>query len=122
MTTLAVLLIIGSAVVGPIEAQRVDREGIDRTAVREQCYRTHGSSPAIFAPDGQRYDVATYCDTVAGTRLESLPELCERAMKEIGAQTMQAKMHQAIPMPAGTGIMPDGARVRCIPVPAGYKR
>lgn len=115
---IAVLLIIGSAVVGPIEAQRVDRQDVDRTVARDQCYKTHGGSPAVFAPDGQRYDVATYCDTIAGTRLESLAELCERAMREIGGVEWPGDASGNVYVLARS----QGTLIHCIPVPAGYKR
>lgn len=146
---LAVLLIIGSAVVGPIEAQP---KFSDVCVGVQSNGGTHGSCLAT---------------------LESLPELCERAMREVGAakwyrysknskypnglityelakdlpagtpppevkwtlpqtayekieQTAMAKYFQTQP-----GFSPEfsfgttywnGPEVRCIPVPTGYKR
>ena len=93
---IAVLLIIGSAVVGPIEASSV-----------KECpgpWRTNSM--------GQQFKNCAAVELITIPR-ETLPELCERAMREIGS----------LPLNDGTGrraIGPD--LVRCLPVPEGYKR
>lgn len=135
MSALAVLLIIGSAVVGPIEAQTSIE--VIHCRSREDCQRM------------QRENIDT-------RHTESLPELCERAIKEAGIQTvlkfgpskeypnglittetLQGKDTPPVPPqdswfawpPATTGIFTVGdywsdkyrVTVRCIPVPTGYK-
>lgn len=98
MTTLAVLLIIGSAVVGPIEAQKTNTVDCHNGAVK-------------------------VCENL----FESLPELCERAMTEIGA-TKDVRGHWWLFETIGTAKpRPNDyntgyTEVRCIPVPTGYKR
>lgn len=119
MTTLAVLLIIGSATIGPIEA-----EFHDTLKPGESCVQGPG------------------VNTCPG-RYESLPELCERAMREAGLRLATSGMK-----PDGSSYGPmqwttqrglktmtgaqywkgsDGSEyylndVRCIPVPTGYRR
>lgn len=119
MTTLAVLLIIGSAVIGPIEAQFNDT-----LKPGESCVRGPG------------------VNTCPG-RSESLPELCERALKEIGASRISAPLSNdnrgwlwrpteapswpSNPKPGQKMKMVESEAgtfdlVRCIPVPTVYKR
>lgn len=113
MNTLTVLLIIGSAVVGPIEAQPVPDRG---------CVGKAGPGACL-------------------TARESLPELCERAMREtlgvkqfikpgegyaeMGSDNTVRRMGFLGPNEHGGYYPPDNKvadLVRCIPVPAGYKR
>ena len=87
---ISVLLIIGAATIGPIEAQpRVSTE-----------------------------------------RYETLPELCERALKQTSSQVVGA--WQIAPpeylqyadkiYPPGTWWLDQKAPVRCIPTPSGYRK
>lgn len=111
--SIAVLLIIGSAVVGPIEAQQVQ----DPTA-----------------PYVMRQDFSTGKTESGNLRLESLPELCERAMREIGIDTTNksgfmsygyktdgAKFVYAFGAWSPMKTAQDDWQVRCIPVPTGYR-
>lgn len=94
--TLSVLLLIGSAVTGPVEAQLL--AGPDLPPIR--CTPTANGTPNCTGPR------------------ESLDQLCERAMREIGA------------INNGRWYMPPQTRdeqlaplfVRCIPTPKGYRK
>lgn len=131
--SLSVLLIIGAAVVGPIEAQPV--RGVDHPAYRA-CLDAHPFLGPLFAEQertrGMSYygptEVAQYGAFPCGNVRESLLELCERAMREIGAQV---RMHGiAVQGPNGELLTSAPspvwrlgvAEVRCIPTPEGYRK
>jgi len=91
----AVLLIIGSAVVGPIEVRQVPLFDILSGTEITNCT-----------------DVKTkkQCTTA-----EPIAETCTRAMKEIGAKEPGPKS------PTGWATL-DGVRIQCIPAPSGLTR
>ena len=99
---ISVLLIVGAAVIGPIEART--------TGLTNECAGLKDRPPSI----------------VACLKYETLPELCARAMKEIGAIAL------TFPHEKGTrtewllfdvnAIPPDSFRVYCIPAPSGYRK
>lgn len=120
----SVLLIIGSAVVGPIEARCAAGAWVPE--------------PTPFASDGP---------LILGTckRIEPIAETCARAMKEIGLEKVQAGVMSdgrlmMLPTPwrdpstgrarmsgewyyrTAEGRQLDLDQVRCIPAPSGLKR
>ncbi len=116
---LSVLLIIGSAVVGPIEAQPFDtRPGY------LDCTKSESAKFGGYVTE----QINTGCRNLAEARAhtESLPELCERAMKEAGARRYRLiGQTPGANFPADDWVMnpgPDEVKVRCIPTPTGYKR
>lgn len=105
---LSVLLIIGSAVVGPIESR------VERAYCAKRPIEAPGYACGEWWGD-LSYQILDYTE-------ETLAQLCERAMREAGA-TMGA--HYSV------GFMPDqsqngldgrDSRVRCIPTPSGYRK
>ena len=111
---ISVLLIVGAAVIGPVEARN--------NGLTDECMSMKERPPSI-----------TQC-----LRYETLPELCERAMKEIGIVQFYAGSGQFSSQP---WIYPDGSRfssgapvtrlgdrfisghaVSCIPTPSGYRK
>lgn len=120
--SIAVLLIIGSAVIGPIEGKQ-----IGTTFYKDP----HAAELLGCALPGKSID-----DLVPGEcHRESLPELCERAMREIGIDTkMQSgfvsygwreqngKFLYAFGAWSPSKSSGDDWPVRCIPVPEGYRR
>lgn len=103
---LSVLLIIGAAVVGPVHGQLVVGD-------RAQCHACW---------DNQKG--AAGCETECAVfRDETLPELCERAMREVGAER-KPLVNPEWTYPRETVAMwrIDGLPVRCIPTPQGYRR
>lgn len=96
MNTLAVLLIIGGAVVGPIEAQQLTPYSVEFPPGISECRWTTSFCDSIqtkLARGGtsnrcvrdQKYLTGLPdCVEISAT-YESLPELCERAMREVGA-------------------------------------
>lgn len=119
MNTLAILLIIGSAVVGPIEAQRV-------TDWDSLIMSSHNQSDLDASCERMNSDrqAANACKKMVVMRLETLPELCERAMREIGgvSDTRNAVPNTALLYtPNGPHQMTTEV-VRCIPVPTGYRK
>lgn len=129
MSMVAILLIIGSAVVGPIEAQQIATQEQVAESVRlfNESLTTSPIIGDVTAGDGRRRAF----DVKVGIRTESLPELCERAMREIGAQP------SSIAQEIDGDLKPIGAlghfmypykkvtepyHIRGIPVPTGYKR
>jgi len=99
--TLAVLLIVGAAVIGPIDAQIHD----DPTDKFTVCPYERG-----------RTEVRR-CRSIPGIA-ETVAELCARAMKEIGAEYNNALGWFLSPETTSVVATP----VRCIPVPEGYRR
>lgn len=102
---LSVLLIIGAATIGPIEAQRVEQLQGPTT-----CSYTAAGNYLCITPG----PIITY---------ETLPQLCERAMREIGAEKQtykagrdQEELHVVENWWRGFDI------VRCIPTPTGYRK
>jgi hypothetical protein len=94
---IAVLLIIGSAVVGPIQGQ--------------DCW----TAPGYQSDErGRLHQGVRVCE---GPML-TLAEVCERAMKEIGAH----EAFKALPSRMENWALDDGQRVTCIPAPSGLKR
>lgn len=81
MSTLAVLLIIGSAVVGPIEAQPITDQV--KMAVYDACIKRLGPSGDVAENNCRSYRCSDEAEKPV--HYESLPELCERAMREVGA-------------------------------------
>lgn len=118
MSTLAVLLIIGSAVVGPIEAQntRMLNFPIYSNCIYESNVRS--TSPAYDTTVAQCSLLAWGNPDEANKRtlapLETLPQLCERAMREVGALRIFSD--------SKGGIMWAGITIRCLQVPQGYRR
>lgn len=108
MNTLAVLLIVGSAVVGPIE---------------NHVTRSYCAAVGYCSNDPlQTYIINDYSE-------ETLPQLCERAMREVGARDgeMWVSKHRPIVIGRTTnGTIEydpqERVTVRCVPVPQGYKR
>lgn len=134
--SIAVLLIIGSAAVGPIEAQTTGRD-----------IYVGGAPPDVVARRPNDYKLGRPACLHAGESIgtgkfdegpchpESLPELCERAMREIGIDTkMQSgfvsygwreqngKFLYAFGAWSPSKSSGDDWPVRCIPVPEGYRR
>ncbi len=104
MSGLDVLLIIGSAVVGPIEAQ------------------LKGYPDQVCADPW----VMSTPEPMPRCKYESLPELCARAMREIGAER-DVRGHWWLFRTVGTADpQPNDynkpMEVRCIPVPTGFKK
>ncbi len=108
---LSVLLIIGAAVVGPIEAQP-----------KPDAYQNYVVGCAMRNTE---FKQAVPCAEVAMAyaERESLPELCERAMREVGAER-KPLVNPEWTYPRETVAMwrIDGLPVRCIPTPQGYRR
>ena len=128
----AVLLIIGSAVIGPIEANKivvVDSVRERRAAV---CYdkavasgfNTNGYY-SVWAKDKKEADRltrqfwVTRCTNLYGTQPETTAQTCTRAMKEIGAFLHRNTPHAVYPNLAGWIL--DGEVIRCIPAPSGLR-
>ena len=90
---ISVLLIIGAAVVGPVESQKSDPRVLNCGTVVSSC------------------------------QYESLSQLCERAMREIGAVRLviegDDKGWWLSPRPGEYGASES---VRCIPTPTGYRK
>ena len=115
MSTTAVLLIIGAAVVGPIEAQPNGYDPLTEGRAA-YCKERYWDKKALVFPsvDGdclsRRSKMPNY---------ETLPELCARAMREIGAGTdngMNWFLH---------GVRDESKNLKqilCIPAPTGLKR
>lgn len=133
MSVLAVLLIIGSAVVGPIEAQPKPPEGV----YAEPRSPTGWSKTVTLSKTQLGTHVGSYAADVPPS--ESLPELCERAMREIGIDTKntsgflsygearwsadgETHFRYAFGAFAPMKTDKDGWSVRCIPVPTGYRK
>lgn len=105
---ISVLLVIGAAVVGPIEAQP--------TCVRWQT-APHGGSGTFEAP----------CISTQG--LESLPQLCERLLAPFHIEKRYIATYPDGVMQGSfvDGLKYDGSdqhltSVRCIPTPKGYRK
>lgn len=139
MSGLAVLLIIGSAVVGPIEAQELDYKAYlaSINACAKPIYadlltewnRSHKSP--IYSSGGHWIEAQAFCFdriTRPDTRYETLPQLCERAMQEIGAgpneNTAAVEPYKSMwyLLRVTSGVASKGFDVLCIPVPQGYRK
>ena len=102
----AVLLIIGSAVVGPV-ASKCDKEW-----VRQCVDKRPAVGSAICGHPG-------YCKD------ETPAETCARAMKEIGVDADKSATAQHAPVERflmSYGTLPGVGPVHCIPAPSGLKR
>ena len=113
MTIPAVLLLIGAAVIGPIEAQGVDVENppppsewVRDCLARNPLHTRFGCE--INSPGGK----------TPSRRLETTAELCERAMREVGAAKDIRNRWWLQHDPLDVNVY----EVRCIPVPAGYRK
>lgn len=111
---LAVLLIIGSAVVGPIEAQPITDQV--KMAVYDACIKRLGPSGDVAENNRRSYRCSDEAEKPV--HYESLPELCERAMREAGGVPWPGDAEGKVYVLSGR----QGTLVRCIPVPTGYKR
>ena len=104
---ISVLLIIGAAVVGPVEAQ-------PRPATNDEVARCLTWLP--FREQGA--EAVPACRAVVEwSARESLSQLCERAMRGVGVTQLIG--------PVGEGGFIGhvaGETVRCIPTPAGYRK
>lgn len=116
---LSVLLIIGSAVLGPIEAQTVTDWDSPIMSERNQT-----DLDAACVRMNQDTQAAEACKKMVVVRTESISELCDRAMREIGANLFIQGLPDDATAPRwyAMGRQSNGERVRCIPVPTGYKR
>ncbi len=119
--TLSVLLIIGSAVLGPVEAQHVPPDGV----TRESRSPTGWSRTVTHSQSALGSHVGSY--TAEEPRRETLPELCERAMREVGATappmgTAWRNDENGHPKLISAWAHLGETEVRCIPTPRGYKR
>ncbi len=111
----AVLLIIGSAVVGPIGGQRITP--LSQIAVEQACLRDLVSHP----------EKGAYGPTCMGPPgiLETTAETCARAMKEIGASpsvTTEDGPHAWEIRKINRKGKPFMVSVLCIPAPTGLRR
>ena len=108
---ISVLLIIGAAVVGPIDGYSRGRQLMrepDQCLAEERAKHPGPPDLSFLACSDPR-------------PAETIAPLCERVMREVGA---------AYQLPgAATGYMvgtdgryASGVEVRCVPVPAGYRR
>ena len=123
---ISVLLIIGAAVVGPIEARQtgwVDNPNSHRSYCDEWKTAPAGPLPHYGERGTKEPFYGAYhrdCAKVRG--YESLPQLCERAMREVGAKTINGNegwWGEILPVKVQE-VTP--ASVRCIQVPRGYRR
>lgn len=96
---ISVLLIIGAAVVGPIEAQWDIPKNAAPNCVGSEAWKD--KEPGRFVICGG---------------LETIPQLCERAMREIGAELFRGTPAAALEQHLA------GMSVRCIPTPQGYRK
>ena len=148
---ISVLLIIGAATIGPIDSHWVNDES--RPSSIESCRKSF-ERPSL---SGQRAMLSLCENNPVGffgpfeRRPEILPELCERAMKEIGAEKilrfapfgphkyglitpekiMREEEKNRVPTEEWWVLMPTGKltasysesqyQVRCIPTPSGYR-
>jgi len=114
----SVLLIVGAAVIGPIKALPPRR--IETPGTYSYCVREHGGIQEI---DPQRHiEVCIPLPREPSTDWETFPEVCARAMREIGAV-----WYEAGPT-VGDGQynwfiyrtpLWQGKRVLCVPTPSG---
>ena len=142
---ISVLLIIGAAVVGPIEARMTDEVtayvyqiphvhscGANCTALYSdvyvptmaECLERHRSDVRV-QPDMKSDDL---CFPVKN-RGETLDQLCERAMREVGVVDFNGSLNAGWlgtdgwrPVLGRRGLEWPTPHVRCIPTPAGYRR
>lgn len=122
---ISVLLIIGAAVIGPIEAKFLP---VPANNELSKCMKLAGKSDTTDAPRMKSEWEARlrYCRIEVGEKSESLSELCARAMREIGAVAVtfpheKGKRTEWILFDANA-IPPDRLRVHCIPTPSGYRK
>ena len=128
--SLSILLIVGSAVIGPIEATHISN--IDTA---HACVIAHGltpGTPMVAAPKE--------CPKLQ-SRFETFPELCKRVMQEIGIEQLYAGVTADGKFYVGPWTFPDGSKfatgervtkfgdkyiaghvAQCIPTPRGYKK
>ena len=86
----SILLIIGAAVIGPIEARQVWTHGqVAESARLFNEYIMKNPGPHSDGGDVFRRNF----DAQVGIRRETLPELCERAMKDIEAEFVSIKKY-----------------------------
>ena len=125
----AVLLIIGSAVVGPIDAQDISFYNNGFCDDKTCAISTDAANAcAQFSEPGIREGSATDWQTCISKEMatyETTAETCARAMKEIGA-VATAFRYQGVArkkwvLPYFLSRTPDYTRVRCIPAPSGMK-
>lgn len=118
----SVLLIIGAAVVGPIQALPPRR--IETPGTYSYCVRKHGGIKEI---DPQRHiDVCVPLPPEPSTGWETFAEVCERAMREIGAKegatdNIWAKDDELTWLPNGKWYV-GNQPVLCIPAPTGLRK
>lgn len=140
--TIAVLLIIGSAVIGPLEAQYHELPP-DKAPAFNECmnnqprssygpYRSNDPREAEKAEKSMAAQMdakGNRCMRAVGLEpMESLPELCDRAMREAGGETWLAYRTRLNIADKTNDPRKDtrwtlnGQWLECIPVPTGYKR
>ena len=102
---ISVLLIIGAAVVGPSDAKVLN----DRVPPGQHLCIDQTNNPGLTVLPSVTCLPAVY---------ESLLQLCERAMREIGAFPTDPRHPYDFSLLNGGMISP----VRCIPTPSGYWR
>ena len=110
--TISVLLIIGAAVVGPIEAQpgRVYME-VPNSADHHRCYPGNDDERCkLSVLQGQ---------PIQHEPDETVAQLCERAMREIGA--IKGPHQSGMSVSQGPYVA-NGLHVSCIPTPTGYRK
>ena len=125
---ISVLLIIGAAVVGPVEGQVVFEPGAEQA--QQACYNDYTSKTPIAEIQGlgpnQRL-VSSWRDACPASKFprapESLSQLCARAMREIGAARLVIEGDdKGWWLSPGPGEYGSSESVRCIPTPAGYRK
>ena len=122
---ISVLLIIGAAVIGPIDARLL----APKTDLRAECFSIHGRSAdgRVHSSNSEKsWSVSDYCYNIYGYKAETLPELCERALKQIGAWQIPPSEYPRWDAdknyPPGTWWLDQKAQVRCIPTPSGHRK
>lgn len=125
----SVLLIVGTVVVGPIEAQDRTYDGylFEYDKVVAAC--AHGGQNPI---DKCRSELVPFIAVIKRLQKEDIDQLCERAMKEIGAVKLklwqtrgaltEAYMGWALTAAEDTTVIHRSMEVRCIPTPTGYRK
>lgn len=143
---LSVLLIVGGAAIGPIDAQptvdvfhlpggyslsglnmRAMNGGrlFEKTFPQEYVARVENCKARTDKDTFQC--MALVDDGADGIPLETLPQLCERAMREIGAFQGSQRKYQGSAWRVIEGWFLPGVanfevEVRCIPTPTGYRK
>lgn len=132
--TPAILLIIGAATIGPIQAQPM-RDGVilDIDHLPGGYAVTPPENDPVFDARVSNCKAVKLLDTFQcrdyvnagkdGVTFETLPQLCERAMKEIGAHVERwMDVVDGNLQRVNSGWRLNGQTVTCIPVPTGYRK